>query len=241
MRRIVAMWSGPRNISTALMRAWGSRSDTVVIDEPFYAHYLQRTGYQHPGAAEIIAAYETDWRAVIEGLISHGADEKAISYQKHMTHHMLSRIDRDWLRQVSNCFLIRDPRRMLLSYARIIAEPRLEQLGLTQQVELFETVRAFSGKAPPVISARGVLQDPAGSLRKLCEALGIQFDAAMLSWDAGPRETDGIWAKHWYASVEASTGFTPWQEDDTPLPRSMQPLYDECRRLYDKIAPHCIN
>ena len=154
---------------------------------------------------------------------------------------MLKHIDRNWLQQVSNCFLIRDPRRMLLSFAKVIPEPRLDQLGLTQQVELFEFVRGFSGESPPVLSARGVLQDPAGSLRKLCAALDIGFDAAMLRWDAGPRATDGIWAKHWYASVEASTGFAPWQDDDTPLPRALQPLYDECRRLYDKMAPHCIN
>ena len=241
MRRVIAMWSGPRNISTALMRSWSSRPDTAVIDEPFYAHYLQRTGFDHPGAAEIIAHYETDWRRVVESLLSCGAEEKPISYQKHMTHHMLDHIDRGWLARASNCFLIREPRRMLLSFAKVIPEPRLEQLGLAQQVSLFDTVRRLTGETPPVIAAEGVLRDPAGSLRKLCAALDVPYDGAMLSWRTGPRATDGIWAKHWYASVESSTGFAPWQADETPVPVNMRDLHAECQRLYDQMAPYRIN
>lgn len=238
-QRIIAMWSGPRNISTALMRSWASRCDTRVIDEPFYAHYLKETGYDHPGADEIIAAYETDWRLVIDQLLAKDSG-KAIYFQKHMTQHMLDHIDRSWLSEISNCFLIRDPRRMLLSFARVIPNPRLDQTGLPQQVDLFNTVRQATGQVPPVIAARDVLRDPEGSLRRLCAALDVAFDPAMLSWRPGKRASDGVWAKHWYASVENSTGFAPYQEDDTPVPEKMRALLDECQQLYAQMAPYCI-
>lgn len=238
-QRIIAMWSGPRNISTALMRSWASRADTRVIDEPFYAHYLQHTGYDHPGAAEIIRHYETDWRLVVNRLLANDAGE-AIYYQKHMTQHMLGHIDRDWLLKITNCFLIRDPRRMLLSFAKVIPDPHIEQTGLPQQVELFNYVRRASGTAPPVIRARDVLQNPDGILRALCAALGVPFDLAMLRWEAGRHKSDGIWAKHWYMSVERSTGFAPYIEDDTPLPAKMGRLLDECQALYDQMEPYCI-
>ena len=146
-QRIIAMWSGPRNISTALMRSWASRADTRVIDEPFYAHYLQQTGYAHPGAQEIIDCYETDWRLVVDQLLDNGSDGR-IFYQKHMTQHMLEHIDRSWLPLISNCFLIRDPRRMLKSFAKVIPNPRLDQTGLPQQVELFNYVRQATGSTP---------------------------------------------------------------------------------------------
>ncbi len=234
------MWSGPRNISTAMMRAWESRSDTRVIDEPFYAHYLRHTGYDHPGAEEIIGCYETDWRAVVEGLLADVAEEPIV-FQKHMTQHMLEHIDRSWLGAVSNCFLIRDPRRMLLSFSKVIPNPGLDQTGLPQQVELFNWVRAASASIPPVIEAKDVLRNPERALRKLCAALDVNFDRAMLSWKAGQRESDGIWAKHWYASVEKSTGFAPYKEDDTPLPAEMNGLLEECRRLYEQMAQFCVN
>ena len=218
------------------MRSWASRSDTRVIDEPFYAHYLQETGYDHPGADEIIAAYQTDWRLVIDQLLAPDSG-KAIYYQKHMTQHMLQHIDRSWLSRISNCFLIRDPRRMLLSFAKVIPEPSLDQTGLPQQVELFNYVRQATGKVPPVIAARDVLRNPEGTLRRLCAALDIAFDRAMLRWRPGKHASDGIWAKHWYAKVETSTGFAPYQEDDTPVPDNMRALLDDCQALYEQIAP----
>lgn len=227
------------------MRSWASRSDTKVIDEPFYAHYLQFTGYDHPGADEIIAAYETDWRRVIDGLLPDASNDEAsadtIVYQKHMTQHMLEHIDRSWISQVCNCFLIRDPRRMLLSFSKVIPDPRLDQLGLVQQVEIFQHVRRVTGAVPPVISSRGVLSDPEGSLRGLCALLDLPFESAMLSWKAGRHDSDGLWAKHWYASVEKSTGFAPYAQDDSPLPQHLRGLLDECQGLYEQMAKHCIN
>jgi len=238
-QRIIAMWSGPRNISTAMMRAWESRSDTRVVDEPFYAHYLSHTGYDHPGADEIIRSYETDWRLVVEGLLADGGDER-IYFQKHMAQHMLKHIDRSWLSRVSNCFLIRDPRRMLLSFSKVIPDPALEQTGLPQQVEIFNAVRAATGEIPPVIAAKDVLLNPERTLRKLCAALDLSFDRAMLCWPAGGRESDGVWAKHWYASALQSTGFAPYREDDRPLPAGMNGLLAECRGLYEQMAQYCI-
>lgn len=222
-----------------MMRAWESRADTRVIDEPFYAHYLARTGYEHPGAEEVIRCGETDWREVVRGLLQTHCGQP-IYFQKHMTQHMLAHIDRSWLGEVSNCFLIRDPRRMLLSFAKVIPDPRLDQTGLPQQVEIFNAVRATTGAVPPVIAAKDVLLDPERMLRKLCAALDISFDRAMLRWRAGARASDGVWAKHWYGAVEKSTGFAPYTEDESPLPASMNGLLDECRALYVQMAQHCI-
>ncbi len=222
------------------MRSWASRSDTRVIDEPFYAHYLRETGYEHPGAQEIINRYETDWRRVIDALLQHDGSE-SIFYQKHMTQHMLEHIDRSWLSSVSNCFLIREPRRMLKSFAKVIPNPRLEQTGLPQQLSLFKFVRENCGMTPPVIRARDVLRDPEGSLRRLCHAMDLAFDPAMLSWSAGPHPSDGIWGAHWYGSVERSTGFAPYREDRSPLPANLTELLDQCQALYDQMMPYCIS
>ncbi len=223
------------------MRSWASRSDTSVVDEPFYAHYLHHTGYDHPGACEIINTYETNWRKVIEQLTVGSPEDKSISYQKHMTHHMLDHIDRSWIKKVSNCFLIRDPRRMLLSFLKVIPDPQIDQLGLIQQVEIFEYVRKVTGQVSPVISSRGVLLDPEASLRRLCDLLELPFDLAMLSWRAGSHKSDGVWAKHWYGSVEQSTGFAPYEDDDSPVPVHLNGLLGECQRLYDQMAQYCIN
>lgn len=238
-QRIIAMWSGPRNISTAMMRSWESRSDTLVVDEPFYAHYLFHSGYDHPGADEVIACGETDWRKVVASLARPKGGE-AITFQKHMTQHMLEHIDRSWLGKVSNCFLIRDPRRMLLSFSKVIPNPSLDQTGLPQQAEIFNAVREATGAIPPVIVAKDVLLNPERMLRKLCAALDLNFDRAMLCWKAGRRESDGVWAKHWYGAVEKSTGFAPYKVDDTPLPAWMNGLLDDCQELYEQMAQYCI-
>ncbi|MDA1101732.1 MAG: HAD family hydrolase [Proteobacteria bacterium] len=203
----IAMWSGPRNISTALLRAFENRPDCVVWDEPFYAPYLAETGLNHPMAAAIIAAYETDWRKVAARAVGPIPGGKALFYQKHMTHHLLPHMALDWLDGVANAFLIRDPARVLPSYLAKRDEVTLEDLGLPQQQRLFDWLRARTGQTPPVLDADDVLADPGAMLGALCRALGIAFDAAMLSWPAGRRDSDGLWAAHWYGAVEKSSHF----------------------------------
>ncbi len=231
----IAMWSGPRNISTALMRAWENRADTAVIDEPFYAYYLAQTGEPHPGAAEVIALGETDWRKVVAQLIGPAPEGRRVFYQKQMTHHLLPEIDRGWLREVVNCFLIRDPREVIASYLKKNHEPSVEDLGFAQQAALFEWVRAETGQIPPVIDGRDVLEQPEKTLRLLCEAVGLEFDGRMLSWPPGARATDGMWAKHWYAEVKRTTGFQPYVAKEIELPAQLEPVEDECRAFYERL------
>jgi hypothetical protein len=229
----VAMWSGPRNISTAMMRSWGNRDDTVVIDEPLYAPFLAVTGKPHPGKEETIAAGETDWRKVVDDLTGPIPGNKRVFFQKHMTHHLLPEMDRQWLKQLTNCFLIRHPREVLASYTKVIEAPTLEDLGFGQQTEIFTFVREQMGRVPPVIDAADVLRDPRRVLGRLCEAVGIAFQESMLSWPPGARDTDGVWAKHWYAEVEKSTGFRPYQPKHIELPLHLQSLCDQCQPHYD--------
>ncbi|HXE58663.1 MAG TPA: hypothetical protein VNK43_11735 [Gemmatimonadales bacterium] len=231
----IAMWSGPRNISTALLRAWENRPDTVVVDEPFYAYYLTRVPVDHPGRDEVIAHHETDWRRVVAELLADLPSGRTIFYQKHMAHHLLPEIDRGWLERVTNVFLVRDPREMIVSLARKMGPPTLRDTGLPQQLEIFRAERARTGRTPPVIDAADVLRDPRRALGALCEALGVPFLDAMLSWPPGRRSTDGIWAKYWYDAVERSTGFEPYVPGDRRVPPELRPLADECMAYYDEL------
>ncbi len=234
----IAMWSGPRNISTAMMRSFGSRPDTTVSDEPLYAHYLIVTGTRHPGRDEVIAAQETDWRKVAKSLVGPVPDGRKVWYQKHMAHHLLPEIGRDWLDHLTHAFLIREPDEMLASLLRTYPGAGLADTGLAQQWEIFERVAERLGRAPPVVLASDVLRDPEATLTRLCAALGIPFLPAMLSWAPGRRDTDGVWAPHWYAAVEASTGFEPWRPKPVMLPESQRPLLAECQRWYEKLYQH---
>jgi len=234
----IAMWSGPRNISTAMMRAWENRLDTAVVDEPLYACYLAASGADHPGREEVIASQPTDWREVVASLTGHVPERKPIQYQKHMTHHMLPEFGREWLEQVSNCFLIRAPAEVVASYAETRNAPELADLGFVQQKELFDRVADRLGAAPPVIDATDVLRDPAGMLAALCDVLGVAFDARMLSWPPGRRSTDGVWAKHWYAAVERSTGFSPLRAGSKPVPRTLDHLVEAAMPIYERLAAH---
>lgn len=230
----VAMWSGPRNLSTAMMRSFGNRADCSVVDEPLYAAYLLETGLDHPARELVVASQQTSPAVVVEELTS-GAVATPLQYQKHMTHHLLPSVPRAPLAGLTHAFLVRDPERVLTSYAKVRDEPTLEDLGLPQQLELFET---YGG---PVVDAADVLRDPRGTLGPLCSALGIGFDEAMLSWPAGPRDTDGVWAPHWYADVEASTGFAPYAPGSgDPLPVRLAPLLERCRPYYEALAPYRI-
>lgn len=226
----IAMWSGPRNISTAMMRSFGARLDTVVTDEPLYAAYLAGTDLYHPGREQILTSQPTDWAevaAMLSGPIPGGAE---VWYQKHMTHHLLPVFGQDWLGELQHAFLIRNPAHVIASYARVREEPTLEDLGFTQQLELF---REFGG---PVVDAADLLANPPAMLLELCEALGIPYDDAMLSWPAGARATDGVWAKYWYASVEASTRFAPYDPSPAVVPGHLQHLVDAAQPAYDELA-----
>lgn len=234
----IAMWSGPRNISTAMMRSWGNRPDTAVCDEPFYAHYLQVTGYDHPGAHEVIASGETDWRKVVARLTGAMPAGKQILYQKQMTHHLLPDIDRAWLGAVTNCFLIRNPREVITSYIKKNQDPTLEDLGFVQQAEIFEWVCEHSNPIPPVVDARDVLENPERMLRSLCHAVGVEFTEVMLSWPPGTRVTDGVWAKYWYAEVEASISFRPYQTKHEEVPGRLRAVYEKCVEVYEQLHMH---
>lgn len=235
----IAMWSGPRNISTAMMRAWENRPDTVVCDEPLYGFYLKKTNADHPGRDEVIAKCETDWRRVAATLTGsmprHAGDtsSRTIWYQKHMSHHLLASVDRAWVLSLTNAFLIRDPLEMAASLLKVTPNADIADTGLPQQVELFEQLHAKTGKAPPVIDAKDVLLDPPRMLRLLCEALQVPFSDRMLSWPSGPRDTDGVWAKHWYAAVEKSTGFEKYFAKTEKASPAAQALASKCRPLYD--------
>ena len=237
MIKRIAMWSGPRNISTAMMRSWQARGDTHVIDEPFYAHYLSKTGLDHPGAEEVLEVHESNWQRVVDSLQSNPPPPLSIYYQKHMAHHLLANIDRAWICQMTNCFLIRHPREMVPSLAHHLEYPQISDTGLPQQLELFESL-VLQGFSPPVLDARDVLIDPEGMLRALCQNVGVPFSPKMLAWPAGARATDGIWAKHWYDQVERSTGFRAWNPSPQPIPDAAQELYDACLEPYARLYAH---
>jgi len=234
------MWSGPRNISTALMRSWESRSDTFVIDEPFYAHYLSVTNVDHPGRDEIIQNGETDQSVVSKGLISDIDDSCSIYFQKHMTHHMIPSVGRDWMKDVVNCFLIRNPKDMILSYTKVNSNLSMHLLGLEEQYELFEYVTKINGRAPPVVDSKDILLDPRETLRLLCEKLGVVFSEEMLSWSKGVRDTDGLWAKYWYDNVINSTGFNTYTEKNEVIRDEYLQLYEDCLKIYEKLSKHKI-
>jgi hypothetical protein len=233
--RLIAMWSGPRNVSTALMRSFEARGDALVCDEPLYAHYLAQTGLEHPMREEILASGETDWRAVAQVLTSAPPGGEPVFYQKHMAHHLLPNIERDWLGALTHAFLIRDPLEMLPSLDAKYPDPTLADTGLPQQVELFEAVRAAGGATPAVVDARDLLESPASVLAQLCARLDLEYTDAMLSWPKGPRSTDGVWAAHWYGSVETTTGFGTYSPRTAPCPEHLVPLLEECTPYYETL------
>ena len=236
----IAMWSGPRNISTAMMRAFGARPDCAVSDEPFYAAYLVATGLVHPMRDEVVASQPTDWRTVAAALVGAPPGGKPVWLQKHMTHHMLPDFGREWTDELVNAFLIRAPEAVLASYARKRDDFSLAEIGLPAQAELFDRAADRLGVAPPVVEAQDVLADPRGALRALCAAIGIPFDPAMLSWAPGRRATDGVWAPVWYQTVELSTGFAAPRREVRfeELPDILKPIAEAARPIYDRLAAH---
>jgi hypothetical protein len=234
----LAMWSGPRNISTAMMRSWDQRGDTFVCDEPLYAHYLKVTRRVHPGADEVIAAGPAEIGKAIDFLLGPVPGGKPIFYQKHMTHHLLPQIDRGWMQQLTNCFLIRDPREMITSFIKHVPDATLPDTGYPQQMEIFNLVRQWTGKIPPVIDSKDVLNKPRETLSLLCQAVGVPFTDRMLSWAPGLRDTDGVWAKYWYKEVETTTSFKPYTPKPEKVPAQFAQLLEQCIPYYDQLYPH---
>jgi hypothetical protein len=217
------------------MRSFENREDTAVTDEPFYAHYLLKTSHDHPGRETIIASQEADWKMVVRFLTGPIPGGKAIWYQKHMTHHILPHMDMEWALTMTNCFLIRDPREVILSYLKQIDLPTAEVLGYDQQLRLYEFLSAKLEQRPIIIDARDVLENPEGMLRLLCRKLGIEFTRRMLKWPPGPRDSDGVWAPYWYYNVQQSTSFLPYRPPNEPLPEEYNSLYNECLPCYESL------
>jgi hypothetical protein len=232
----IAMWSGPRNISTAMMYSFGSRSDCEVWDEPFYAFALKERGNDHPLRDEIISAYETRYEAVVARCLAPPPNGSRLFYQKHMTHHMLPGFDRRWILKIANAFLIRDPARVLASYARKWEMVSLRNIGILEQWELFKLVADAKGSPPVVIDADDVLRQPHLALRQLCRALKIDFLETMLSWPPGPKPYDGVWGRHWYNAVHTSTGFDrPAEAPIEPLPAGLQRIAEAAAPVYRQL------
>tara|TARA_R110001592_G_scaffold363371_1_gene685783 strand:+ start:430943 stop:431650 length:708 start_codon:yes stop_codon:yes gene_type:complete len=225
------MWSGPRNISTAMMRSFENRDDTQVIDEPFYAWYLHTTGIEHPMNREVIASQPTDWRTVANTL-SAEREGVAVVYQKHMTHHMLPEIDLGWTSRLRNCFLIRDPVYVVNSYAKKRDTLTQDDIGIRRQFELYNEIADITGQQIPVVDAAQFLVNPERHLRALCTHFGIGFSDKMLSWPKGRRDSDGVWAAHWYEVVEQSTGFQTFTAPALSLSPLQQSIAEEAGEYY---------
>ncbi len=232
----IAMWSGPRNISTAMMRSFEARGDCFPIDEPFYAAFLAQTGHDHPMAAEVLASQPHDWRDVVARLQAAPPDAQPVVYEKHMTHHMLPGFGLAWMSARRNAFLIRDPARVLASYVRKRENATLADIGIVRQAEMFMREADRLGQAPPVVDGLDVLRAPGRILKTLCARLDLSWTEAMLSWPPGRRSTDGVWAAAWYEAVESSTGFSsPPEEAPAALPDPLRRIADEARPFYEDL------
>lgn len=227
------MWSGPRNVSTAMMYSFHHRGDTLVVDEPFYSYYLKRTGIDHPGRTEILEAHESNQAKVIHSLCEHDYG-KEILFMKNMPHHM-GGVDMSFISSFQNFFLIREPRKMIASYIQKIPDVKMSDLGLDLQYELFLRLKE-EGAEVPVIDSQVLLTDPGKVLRKLCASLGVPFHDAMLNWEPGAIPEDGIWAKYWYANVHASTGLgAPKASSEVILPKELESLAEACEYYYREL------
>jgi hypothetical protein len=233
----INLWSGPRNVSTALMYSFAERSDTHVVDEPLYGHFLRVTGTRHPGRDEVLQTVNCDGNEVMRTLLDNPPSSTGVLFIKQMAHHLIN-LDERFLDGTENIFLIRDPRQMLPSLTIQLPDARLMDTGLKMQWELFVQLRN-NGQNPAIIDSRELLLNPPQILKGLCDQLGIAYSDRMLSWKAGPRDEDGIWAKHWYRAVHKSTGFAPYV-DKTEFPSHLDKLLAECSPWYEKLFSHAI-
>ena len=227
------MWSGPRNISTALMRSFENRSDTYVTDEPYYAYFLTKSGENHPARKEILNNQSSDWNTVSSMLIGEIPKQKKVWYQKHMAHHIFTHSDLSWTKHVTNLFLIRDPKEVIISYQKRFDLVDHMQLGYNQQVQIMNFVADTTGDFPIVINAKDVLMNPQKILSEICRIMQIDFDERMLYWPAGKRDTDGVWAPHWYSEVEKTTGFQPYSDKNIVLDAKWEDIYYRCMIDYE--------
>ena len=227
------MWSGPRNISTALMRSFENRSDTYVTDEPYYAYFLTKSGENHPARKEILNNQSSDWNTVSSMLIGEIPKQKKVWYQKHMAHHIFAHSDLSWTKHVTNLFLIRDPKEVIISYQKRFDLVDHMQLGYNQQVQIMNFVADTTGDFPIVINAKDVLMNPQKILSEICRIMQIDFDERMLYWPAGKRDTDGVWAPHWYSEVEKTTGFQPYSDKNIVLDAKWEDIYYRCMIDYE--------
>lgn len=239
MKKRINIWSSPRNISTAFMYSFAQRSDMTVVDEPLYAHYLthQQTNARHPGAAEILEKMEPNGALVVKKMLHHTYPTSCVLF-KHMTHHLLN-LAEDFLYEMDNILLIRDPKRIIASYSKVIKNPTIQDIGISQQYELFNKL-SDKNQVAAVVDAKELLLNPHGVLSQLCERLKLPFDAQMLQWEKGARPEDGCWAKYWYDNVHQSTGFQPYQEKDIQLFGNLAALATECQPYYAYLFQHAI-
>ena len=235
--KAVFLWSGPRNVSTALMYSFAQRSDTRVLDEPLYGHYLRASGAVHPGGDEIVENMNCDGDAVMREILAPGFCDKDVLFVKHMAHHLID-IDLWFLPHTQNTFLIRDPREMLPSLTVQVPHAKLADTGLRRQWELFQDLQE-SGLSPAVIDSRELLLNPGRIVEEFCKHLGLAFDPRMLRWPAGPKAEDGIWSKHWYHSVHQSTGFASYTAKPE-FPEELTPLLEECQPYYKQLFAHAV-
>ncbi len=233
----ISLWSGPRNVSTALMYSFRQRSDTAVVDEPLYAHYLSTTGVEHPGRDEVLAAQDNDGERVVRDVVL-GPAARPVLFLKNMAHHLIG-LDWAFLAELRNVILTRDPAEMLTSYIKQVPNPTLDGTGLPMQVRLLDAI-LDEGQDPLVLDSRLLLTDPRSVLSKLCDRIGIPFEEAMLTWPAGPKPEDGVWAPFWYESVRRSTGFAPYRAKDEAVPEHLIPLLTQAQPLYQRLAAYAI-
>ena len=229
----IAMWSGPRNISTAMMRSFGNREDTFVVDEPFYAFYLSHFGFDHPGKEEVLKSQSTNWEEVVSLITGNIPNNKSIWYQKHMVHHIAIEKNIDWVKNFHNCFLIRHPKEVIISYAKQAPINEISDLGFIQQVNLFKKIKNLTGKTPFVFDAKDILTNTEKYLKQMCEYFNIGFSTKMLKWEKGERITDGVWSPYWYKNVINSNSFFPYKNSQKEVPSKYKNLLEECLSYYN--------
>lgn len=233
----ICLWSGPRNVSTALMYAFAQRADTRVVDEPLYAHYLRVSGAKHPGWETVLAGQDNDGARVIRDVVL-GPSERPVLFMKQMAHHLVD-LDLSFLDRTCNVILTREPADMLRSLVHQVPEPKLWDTGLGMQRDLLLMLRG-RGQNPPVLDARELLTDPESVLRQLCTHLGIAFEPGMLAWSEGGIAEDGVWAPHWYHNVHRSTGFQPYRDKPGTVPEALRDVLAECQPCYDVLYANAL-